>query len=58
VDADSRDRNDVQYVPKRSRPSPDRDTSSRTCFTLHLRPQRISDCPCTARIPLHDSAKL
>src|SRR5271154_3594887 len=58
VDADSRDRNDVQYVPKRSRPGPDRNTSSRACFTLHLCPQRISDCPCAASVPLDDSAKL
>jgi len=58
VDADSRDRNDVRYVPKRPRSSPDCNSSPRIRFNLHLCAERISHCPRTARVPFHDSAKL
>jgi hypothetical protein len=58
VDADSRDRNDVRYVPKRTRPGSDRTTSPRIRFDLHLRPQRISHRPRAARILVFNSAKL
>src|ERR1700683_210650 len=36
VDADSGDWHDVRYVSKRPRSHPDRDTSPRTGFSLHL----------------------
>ena len=58
VDANSGDWNDVRYVPKWPRSSINRNTSPRICVTLHLRAQRISDCPRATCVPVHDSAQL
>ncbi len=58
VDADSGDRNDVRYVPKRPGSSPDCDSSPRIRFNLHLCAERISHRPRTTRFPFHDSSKL
>jgi len=58
VDANSGDWNDVRYVPKWPRSSANRNTSARICVTLHLRAERISDCPRATCVPVDDSAQL
>jgi hypothetical protein len=58
VDANSGDWHDVRYVPERPRSRPDRNTSTRICFPLHLCAEWISHRPRATRVPIHDSIEL